>query len=226
MNGWQLVETALGAFWTANDQQRAELEQVVSEQDEHSPHYYADGDCRVHIGNVVLDLGAHLGVFTRMALDAGASRVIALDPDPTTAESFARTFATEIADGRVVFHQVVAWWSDGEMPVQGSGIMCHVASVHGTEVRTKCRARRIDSLGVDRVDFIKLDVEGAERFALMGARTVIARDKPSIACCIYHREDDPAAILEVVRSIRQDYTVTAGSVPPWMTTPELYFFWR
>jgi FkbM family methyltransferase len=43
--------------------------------------------------------------------------------------------------------------------------------------------------GVGRVDFIKLDIEGAEPEALRGARAVIARDRPQLAVCIYHRKE-------------------------------------
>ena len=52
--------------------------------------------------------------------------------------------------------------------------------------------------GLDRVDLVKLDIEGAERRALDGAGGTLARFKPSLALSAYHREDDlfalPAAI--------------------------------
>lgn len=44
--------------------------------------------------------------------------------------------------------------------------------------------------GVEQVDFIKLDVEGAEPFALEGARQTIKRDMPNLAICVYHDWDD------------------------------------
>jgi hypothetical protein len=36
-------------------------------------------------GHVILDIGAHIGVFARLALDSGAKRVIAVEPEPTNA---------------------------------------------------------------------------------------------------------------------------------------------
>ena len=39
---------------------------------------------------------------------------------------------------------------------------------------------------LDDVDFIKFDIEGAEPFALEGARQIIERDQPNMAICLYH----------------------------------------
>ena len=41
-------------------------------------------DLPIKPGDVLLDLGAHIGAVSRMALDRGAARVIALEPDPSS----------------------------------------------------------------------------------------------------------------------------------------------
>ena len=56
-----------------------------------------------------------------------------------------------------------------------------------------------------RVDFIKLDVEGAELDVLKGAATTIARFKPILALSAYHKWDDFWTLMNFVKSIRSDY---------------------
>ena len=74
----------------------------------------------------------------------------------------------------------------------------------------------VDDLGLDRVDVIKMDIEGAERVALQGARRTIRRFRPRMAICTYHRIDDPRAVPEQVLAIRSDYQVsTKGLDVAW-----------
>ena len=56
-----------------------------------------------------------------------------------------------------------------------------------------------------RVDFIKLDVEGAELDVLKGAASTIARFKPILALSAYHKWDDFWTLMNFVKSVRPDY---------------------
>jgi len=55
------------------------------------------------------------------------------------------------------------------------------------------------------VDFIKMDVEGAELDILKGAKTSIARFKPILALSAYHKWDDFWTLTNFIKSIRPDY---------------------
>ncbi len=41
-----------------------------------------------------------------------------------------------------------------------------------------------------RVSMIKMDIEGGEYDALLGAKQVIQRDRPILAICVYHSQQD------------------------------------
>ena len=65
----------------------------------------------------------------------------------------------------------------------------------------------LDSVvGDEKVTFIKMDVEGAEQQALMGAKNIISKYHPRMAISIYHRNDDIYEIPNIILEIDDSYT--------------------
>ena len=56
-----------------------------------------------------------------------------------------------------------------------------------------------------KVTFIKMDIEGSELKALMGAEEIIKMQKPKLAICIYHKLEDFWEIATYLKSIVPDY---------------------
>src|SRR6266852_8437981 len=71
-----------------------------------------NGRDHVKPGDVVVDCGAHVGVFNDMALRRGASKVVAIEPDPTNLECLRRNFPREIASGHVIVVPKGVWNRD------------------------------------------------------------------------------------------------------------------
>lgn len=65
----------------------------------------------------------------------------------------------------------------------------------------------IDDFIFEKVDFIKLDIEGSEKQALLGAKNSIAKYKPRLAICVYHNQNDYFEIPNLILQIRNDYKV-------------------
>jgi FkbM family methyltransferase len=174
-------------------------------------------EVQVRPGDVVLDCGAHVGVFTHSALRRGASKVVAFEIDPVNLECFRRNFQPEIAAGRVVVVPSGVWNAEGEMDFTISTTNSGMGSLvmpdpKGKKIRVPLT--RIDTvmaeLSIEKVNFLKMDIEGAEREALAGAAGVLRRSKPILALDAYHRPDDPVVLPRVIRQANPSYVEVCG----------------
>jgi FkbM family methyltransferase len=68
-------------------------------------------------------------------------------------------------------------------------------------------ATALDEVIFERVDFIKMDIEGAELNALYGSKNLIAKYSPILAICVYHKQIDFIQIPEFILSINPDYKI-------------------
>lgn len=65
----------------------------------------------------------------------------------------------------------------------------------------------IDKIVDCKIDFIKLDIEGAEINAIEGARSIIKRFHPMMAICVYHNQNDFLEIPRLIKLINPSYKV-------------------
>ena len=70
---------------------------------------YVHPDAAIRKGDIVVDCGANVGVFTRRALDAGAKLVVAIEPAPDNLECLRRNVADGLAAGRVIIVPKGVW---------------------------------------------------------------------------------------------------------------------
>lgn len=82
------------------------------------------------------------------------------------------------------------------------------------EIQNNCahdfQALNIDTLDEiinEKIDFIKLDIEGAEQDALEGAQNIIKNYKPILAICIYHKAEDWYKVPKKILLYDKDYKI-------------------
>jgi FkbM family methyltransferase len=68
--------------------------------------------------------------------------------------------------------------------------------------------------GLDRVDLVKMDVEGAEPRVLAGATQTLADLAPRLAIAAYHRDDDLVALPRAILEAEERYSLYLGSFSP------------
>jgi len=62
----------------------------------------------------------------------------------------------------------------------------------------------LDSLDIPAT-FIKMDIEGSEQRALLGAKETISRLRPNLAICLYHKPEDLLDIPVLIKSLCSEY---------------------
>lgn len=212
--GFECWDTPQGSFWIPTGN-RFHLAFNLAEQERD---LYTEGDITVRPGDIVLDGGANVGAFTRQALAAGAKLVVAIEPAPDNLTCLRRNLAAEIADGRVIVYPKGIW--DAEeilslyMDPENSAAASFVRRLPGWEPVTELPLTTIDrlvaELNLPRVDFIKLDIEGAEPRAIQGGRNTLAGNKPRLAISAYHAPDHPATIPQITLQANPQYELVCG----------------
>jgi FkbM family methyltransferase len=210
-SGLELWNTPKGQFWIPRGN-RFVLPFNLAEIERH---VYGNF---IHSGDIVLDCGASDGDFTRDALAAGASKVVAIEVAPAAIECLRRNLATEIAAGRAVVYPKGVWDRDDFLTLEvdddnfaASSVVTRTATMHpSVQVPLTTIDKIVAELKLPRVDFIKMDVEGAEAQALTGARDTITRFKPRMAIAAEHKPEDEVTLPQLVRGIRSDYRFQCG----------------
>jgi len=229
--GLELWSTPRGKFWIPADNEFT-LAFNLAEQE---VGIYRAGEVGVRAGDVVIDCGANVGVFTRTALAAGAGLVVAVEPLPANLECLRRNFRDEIAAGSVILYPEGVWDREARLTLRVDPHNTAAASfVMGkqdwqpvVEVPLDTIDTLVRELKLPRVDFIKMDIEGAEPKAIAGARETLARFQPRLAISAYHEPDHPVAIPAAVRAAAPGYHMRCGPCAEagGIIRPDVLLFW-
>jgi FkbM family methyltransferase len=213
-NGLELWETPKGRFWIPKGNKFV-LPFNLAEMDQH---IYGTGSHFVQRGDVVLDCGASDGDFTREALKAGAKLVVSIEVSPPAIECLRRNLAEPIAQGRAIVYPKGVWDRDSTLTLNlsdsnfaaNSVVLQPQGSHRDVQVPLTTIDKIVSELKLAKVDFIKMDIEGAELNALAGGAGTIKQFKPRMSIATEHKIDDEVTIPKAVRGIRGDYKMACG----------------
>jgi FkbM family methyltransferase len=183
---------------------------------------------RITPGSIVLDCGANVGTFTRRALNRGAAKVVAIEINPDLQEALRRTFANEIRERQVVVYGKGVWDQETELDFRGDSVVMD-RNVPPIRVPVTTIDHIVSELQLPSVDFIKMDIEGAEKNALRGARATLLKFSPVMAISAEHLPDDaqaiPAQVKELAPGLRMHFGFCEFS-KPFHAAPNVIHFNR
>ena len=174
---------------------------------------YELGEVQVKTNDVVIDCGANMGLFSAIASNKGAT-VYAFEPGEFIIENYLSKTASinpniEICKFALSNEERLLYFSQNVNKPASSRIL-NTSSLNSERVVT-VQATTIDNFvqerNIPQVDFIKADIEGAERYMLMGARQVLKEYAPKISICTYHLPDDPKVLRELILDANPNYII-------------------
>lgn len=153
----------------------------------------------VRVGDTVLDIGANVGAYTcQLSRLVGPSgRVVAFEPYPPSFYHLA-TLVRFLALTNVTVRNVAITDTHREVrlarPKSALGGTLH-GFVHETadqspldvEVEGRALDEEVEELGLQKVNFIKCDVEGGESAVIAGGRRTLESHRPILMCEIEDR---------------------------------------
>lgn len=162
-------------------------------------------------GDYVVDVGANLGLFSCYAANNGC-HVYACDPDATCIEVLKKQ--KEIYPDNIEIVPLGLSDREGTQTFYESSA-CSISSMYiprGTITEKTIMIDTIDNLVkrgvIKKVDYIKADIEGAERYMLQGAVETLKNQKPKLSICTYHFKDDPIVLEKIIKDANPDYVIT------------------
>ena len=166
-------------------------------------------------GDTFIDIGAHVGYFTLLASSGvgPTGKICSFEPMPEVFLDLERNIRLNNL-GNVQAVRKAVFDSDREleifMPVAGnSGTATFFKRPNASGSSIKCQATTLDSFinkeGIEQVRLIKMDIEGAEPFALRGMSSLLSSPCPPDIICeavpyllefSSHKQQDLVAFLE------------------------------
>lgn len=164
----------------------------------------------INKGDIVIDAGASTGIFSALASNLGA-KVFSFEPvqDVLHHLKITANLNSDINVVPLALHNF-----KGEIEIQKDKEDLRASSLIIS--RKDCSTEIINTITLDewvkenkltKIDFIKADIEGAERYMLQGSKWVLKHFAPKLAISAYHLEDDIEVLSQLIIEANPKYRI-------------------
>lgn len=162
---------------------------LYSDQQSTSPHLYIQDDIKVEHGDIIADAGVQEGNFSLRYIEE-VSRAYLFESNKRWIRPLQKTF--EKFKEKVSIYNVFLGKTVGDMKINLDSV-----------------------LKGKRLDFLKMDVEGAEIEALLGGRETLLNNKVKCSICSYHKNGDERAIKDILNQYGYKTNTSKGYMVFW-----------
>ena len=150
---------------------------LIIEQDESSPHRYTTEEFKVKDGDIIADIGAAEGFWALQNIEK-ASKVYLFECESVWVNALRKTFEP---------------WEE----------KIFIVNKYVSDINNKKNLTLDNYFEDQRINFIKVDIEGMESKMLKGSREILQRnDNLTILLCTYHQQDDAIKFKELLEKMK------------------------
>lgn len=163
-------------------------------------------------GDVVIDAGSWIGDFAAYAAVVKGAKVYAFEPTNSTFEMLKETIALNKCESIIPIQkglgaiEEVLFLEISERNSEENKIK-NIENSNSEKISVTTIDDFVRSEKLEKIDFIKADIEGYERFMLMGATETLQKFAPKLAICTYHLPDDPKVLEDIILKANPNYTI-------------------
>lgn len=179
-------------------------------------------------GDIVIDGGAFDGFFTFYAAEivGDEGKVIAFEPNQTHFKTLVKQKLKKKYDNVILINKGL-WCEEGlfKLKTKSSGEYMEASFYFDKDNESKIMTVSVTSLDqelrkirIEKVDYIKMDIEGAEIEAIKGAKNLLKNNNINLAIASYHIIDGEKTYIKLEKILKEYGYKTYTSFPVHLTT--------
>ncbi|MDR0603823.1 MAG: FkbM family methyltransferase [Bacteroidales bacterium] len=182
-------------------------------------------------GDVIIDAGANVGMFSLFAAKYYNCQCHAFEPSRFVIPTLEKNIQTNMLSNNITIYPLGLSDKNDEVTftithdnIGGSTFMCSLSTENIETETIHCISLDFwaDENHISKIDFIKADIEGAERLLLRGATNVLKRMQPKLSICTYHLPDDKQVLEKIIKDANPNYVVIHAYDKLYAYVPEKY----
>ena len=199
------------------------INQVTAETfDSNDWHFYQKENTVIAQDEVLLDIGTAEGLFPLTVINK-CKHIYMIEPSSTFCDMLNLTFQN--FSDKVTVYKTAVGNEDGVVYFEEDSLAGQITDKQsgGNEIKIS----KIDTLmsGVNKITYLKADIEGFELEMLKGAEQTIKAHKPKIAITTYHKENDPKEIIGLIKDFVPEYNFYVKGIHGEEPKPVMIHFW-
>lgn len=171
---------------------------------------YEYGNVILEEGDTVFDCGANIGLFSSYCASKKCM-VHAFEPTPETIEFLKKNINLYPQNIMLAPYalsnktEIIKFYTQDQF--YNNSIFEPKFSQSSIDVEAITIDQYVEENHIERVDFIKADIEGAERLMLQGAKNTLAKYAPKLSICTYHHPDDKEVLEKIILDANPNYRI-------------------